>query len=325
MKYEVNRFWVKSVFRLLKSKGLVCSDLDRIVNVNSSDGVRGLTEAQCSQFIYLANEKYPIERILSESVRYGKITDYYMIGLLLSSHVNSYELLYNTEFLRRYIMHGLEVKKTESTNSLSIQYTPPTGADFSICYIMLHFLMYAANRISENCGHFEVDRISYDGISYCSNNNWKDSIVKESYRKGHSIELHLRRVNNSLDVIEKSDIYEKLWAMMVRDDRYILSKSISDKVLWLAYQNIENPKFNHVWVAQELGMSERKLQKCLKDQGTSYRELLDQVRKDLSEKYLTEDHYSVTQTGLKLGYTATSNFIRAYKRWWGHSPLAKAS
>ena len=67
-------------------------------------------------------------------------------------------------------------------------------------------------------------------------------------------------------------------------------------------------------------MSGRTLRRQLSVLGTSYRQLLDQVRSDLARQYLENSNMSVEQVAQLLGYTETTNFRRAFKRWLGVSP-----
>jgi AraC-like DNA-binding protein len=73
-------------------------------------------------------------------------------------------------------------------------------------------------------------------------------------------------------------------------------------------------------VADSLAISGRTMRRQLSTLGTSYRELLDQVRSDLAQQYLQNSNLRVEQVGLLLGYTETTNFRRAFKRWLGVSP-----
>ena len=73
-------------------------------------------------------------------------------------------------------------------------------------------------------------------------------------------------------------------------------------------------------VADVLAMSGRTLRRQLSALGSSYRQLLDQVRSDLARQYLENSNMSVEQVAQLLGYTETTNFRRAFKRWLGVSP-----
>ena len=56
--------------------------------------------------------------------------------------------------------------------------------------------------------------------------------------------------------------------------------------------------------------------------GTSYRELLQQVRRDLAIQHLQQRTVSVTDLALQLGYAEIAVFSRHFKRWTGLSPKA---
>lgn len=73
-------------------------------------------------------------------------------------------------------------------------------------------------------------------------------------------------------------------------------------------------------MATSFGMSERSLRRKLVDEGMSFRDLLDLVRKDMCKLYLMEDTRSLGEIALLLGYSDLSAFTRAYKNWTGLPP-----
>lgn len=73
-------------------------------------------------------------------------------------------------------------------------------------------------------------------------------------------------------------------------------------------------------IAGKLNISSRSLQNKLDALNTSYQDVLDQTRKDLALKYIENDHTSVSEITYLLGFSDTSNFTRAFKRWLGCSP-----
>jgi AraC-like DNA-binding protein len=72
--------------------------------------------------------------------------------------------------------------------------------------------------------------------------------------------------------------------------------------------------------ASNLGMSARTLSRRLAEDGTTYQQVLDTLREKLAKEYFSRGGSSVTQIALKLGYTDSSNFAKAFKRWTGLSP-----
>ncbi|UZE96524.1 AraC family transcriptional regulator [Alkalimarinus alittae] len=75
-------------------------------------------------------------------------------------------------------------------------------------------------------------------------------------------------------------------------------------------------------IAGALNMSARTLQRKLKERGCSYKQLLDDVRKQLAEFYLTEARVSMSEIAFLVGYQEQSSFNHAFKVWNGLSPTA---
>lgn len=73
-------------------------------------------------------------------------------------------------------------------------------------------------------------------------------------------------------------------------------------------------------IARQLAMSERTLQRRLKDERTTFAALVDEVRTDLAKMYLADEKLAVFEVAFLLGYSEPSAFNRAFKRWLGKSP-----
>ena len=73
-------------------------------------------------------------------------------------------------------------------------------------------------------------------------------------------------------------------------------------------------------VARELYMSSRKLQRQLRSDDTTFTTLLNEIRQDLAQRYLREQDISLTEIAFLLGFSESSAFSRAFKRWMGVSP-----
>lgn len=75
-------------------------------------------------------------------------------------------------------------------------------------------------------------------------------------------------------------------------------------------------------VARSLNMSVRTLRRRLTEAGTSYRDLLDEVRHALAEELLSTTPLSVSDVAIRLGYAEAASLIYAFKRWSGTTPAA---
>ncbi|GAB3888766.1 AraC family transcriptional regulator [Spirosoma agri] len=75
-------------------------------------------------------------------------------------------------------------------------------------------------------------------------------------------------------------------------------------------------------VADRLAMGVRTLQLHLKEEGTTYQQLLDEIRKDLAIQHLREQNLSTTDIAYLLGFAEPSVFFRSFKKWTGVTPGA---
>lgn len=73
-------------------------------------------------------------------------------------------------------------------------------------------------------------------------------------------------------------------------------------------------------VAESLHVSTRTLKRQLAQQGTSYSEILDDIREQKALLLLARSDLSVEQVADRLGYSDVANFTRAFKRWTGLTP-----
>ncbi|MCG8673727.1 MAG: AraC family transcriptional regulator [Pseudomonadales bacterium] len=73
-------------------------------------------------------------------------------------------------------------------------------------------------------------------------------------------------------------------------------------------------------MATTLSMSPRTLMRKLKEEGSSYQDVLDDVRKEYAIWYLTKTDMTIDEVCESLGYMDASNFSRTFKRWIGTTP-----
>lgn len=72
--------------------------------------------------------------------------------------------------------------------------------------------------------------------------------------------------------------------------------------------------------AAVLHIDPRTLRRQLATEGTSYRELTDEVRTLMADELLHRAHLTVAEVARRLGYHDAAGFTRAYKRWTGTTP-----
>jgi AraC-like DNA-binding protein len=73
-------------------------------------------------------------------------------------------------------------------------------------------------------------------------------------------------------------------------------------------------------IAAQLGMSERTLQRRLREEGTSFKEILDETRHYLARELLRNTQLPLAEVADQLGFTEPSAFYRAFKKWEACTP-----
>jgi AraC-like DNA-binding protein len=105
--------------------------------------------------------------------------------------------------------------------------------------------------------------------------------------------------------------------------RYLAELNRSDLVMRVKVALIEGLPSGHVskeQVSESLGVSLRTLQRRLHDEGTGFKQLLDETRRELADGYIKNPQVSLGEITYLLGFSEASNFSRAFKRWTGNSP-----
>lgn len=67
-------------------------------------------------------------------------------------------------------------------------------------------------------------------------------------------------------------------------------------------------------------LTPRTLHRRLLEEGTSFKEILEEVRHTLAVEHLKAGHLTIGEIAYTLGYTDLANFRRAFKRWTGTPP-----
>lgn len=75
-------------------------------------------------------------------------------------------------------------------------------------------------------------------------------------------------------------------------------------------------------VARQLHMSSQTLRRHLREEGGSFQQLKDHLRRDLAIYHLGRDELSIQNIAEQLGFSEPSAFHRAFKKWTSLTPGA---
>ena len=96
--------------------------------------------------------------------------------------------------------------------------------------------------------------------------------------------------------------------------------SVRSRVEDVLIKLLPHGRANALEVARQLGMSRRTLTRALSGEGTSFSEVLEQLRGAFATRYLRERELPVSQIAWLLGYREISSFSHACRRWTGMTP-----
>ncbi|MFT6915760.1 MAG: AraC-like DNA-binding protein [Motiliproteus sp.] len=104
---------------------------------------------------------------------------------------------------------------------------------------------------------------------------------------------------------------------IVRFDRQDIVNQVSNTLVELLPQG--EPGMAEI--ASKLMMSSRTLQRKLNNHDTSFKQLLEAVRKQIAIQYIRQTHIPIGEISYRLGFAHINNFSRAFKRWTGITPI----
>ncbi|MFL9457743.1 MULTISPECIES: AraC family transcriptional regulator [Nostocales] len=140
-----------------------------------------------------------------------------------------------------------------------------------------------------------------------------DCSVDELVLDGELLQLPLLKADPGLDAILNRHVKE-LIARLPKSNTFV------DSVHWAISEGFRCGDVGMEAIAKRLSYTPRTFQRKLKESGTSYTDLLDRMRHQLSVHYLQEAPIAISEIAFLLGFSESSAFHRAFKRWTGTSP-----
>jgi AraC-like DNA-binding protein len=97
---------------------------------------------------------------------------------------------------------------------------------------------------------------------------------------------------------------------------------MSQSVRTIARQLLPTGAVSREMIAAQFNIHPKTLQRRLADEGTTFYELIDGMRRDTAEHYLRDTDIDLSHLTRELGYTEQSVLTRSCKRWFGIGPAA---
>ncbi len=187
----------------------------------------------------------------------------------------------------------------------------------SLLFGAIHFLSLFSKKIAENCEVF-VDWA--DAQNYKSVDLGQITIHFNQQRNGLRFPKHYllcKNPNADQTAFQQALLYcENDKLKLLKEATRDLQKSIRSELLYKA----GNAYPTLPMIAQRLNMSERTIKRHLQAQGTTFLQILAEVRFNQAKKLLQQPQYSIQDVAALVGYEEATNFIRAFKKMFGETP-----
>jgi AraC-like DNA-binding protein len=126
-------------------------------------------------------------------------------------------------------------------------------------------------------------------------------------------DLEVVNARRDEDVLSVLTDFVRVDALPARTDISGLVKGVLRRSLGTGEISVEA-------VAEEMGVHKRTLQRRLQENGSTFADLLDEVRADVAKHYVATGHLPLTSVAFLLGFSDQSAFNHAFRRWFRCSP-----
>lgn len=127
------------------------------------------------------------------------------------------------------------------------------------------------------------------------------------------LDLPVRGGDPTLGILLERHAADLLARLPQRDD-------VQSRLKAVLFSKIYNELPGMEETAKNLGMSARTLQRALQTEGTTYQNVLDDVRRDMAMEHLRDPQRTISEIAFLVGFVEVGAFTRAFKRWTGENP-----
>lgn len=156
----------------------------------------------------------------------------------------------------------------------------------------------------------------------------EDPVLLTSYTNIFGVDVHFNQSANGLRIREdKLDLplpqaNEQLLQMLLDHATKLMSEMTQNQRMTDQVKNLlrlmlkQQPPSSEV-IAEKLGVSSRTLQRKLAEEGTHYKDVLNDLRLELAVYFLKNTDLSLENIAYELGYRESRSFYRSFKQWTG--------
>lgn len=322
--------WARLVFAAMAHNGVAVTPILAKANISGSaleDGNGRLPAISVYQAWYLAQEQQSMPMLALDIAPFVTAGSFHALGFGMAASANLSQALKRFQRYARVMASQLEVSFTEHDQyaRLQLEASPlvithaqtELGLDdkhldsFRLCALTT-FIALLRTVAGQHLPILEAG----SPVANTALRAWLDAPLKRSEQfylvfDRHALPTALHSSNSVLATVQ-DNVVESYLRLFIGDIR----AQVASEVLAL----LASSDCTLTNVAKRLQTSERLLQRRLLASGSSFREVVDEVRFDVAKRLLSKRDLTVLEVGLRLGFSDAANFTRAFKRWSGLSP-----
>ncbi len=257
----------------------------------------------------------------SEAARYLDAEAFGLLGFVLASSSTLRDAIGRFCRYARLICDELSIALVERGDAAAIVYvldeTPHVPALFEMAFTHLVHTAKLGTRGAFQATHIVLrHRVAHPALSRVLGAEVALGGVEDAvYCDRRALDMRLRGDNPALlDILEAHA--DHVLAERPKEQDLLANVRVAVRVLL----PLGEPSL--ATVAARLGLGERTLQRRLRSAGVTFRALVDDVRREHAVAQLAMPGVSVAEVAFSLGFSGTSAFHHAFRRWTGLSPSA---
>lgn len=324
--------WIPAVLRCLKHYGLQKEEAIQLAGIDrtklyEADARFNIHDTHQLMQLLQQHVQRPVPGI--ELAKFSDQTTFGALAFALNASGSIREALQRLSRFTPAISTVIQFSTEAQSNGLAVyikegmQATQTSRATFDFCLaIVTVFLRQKGGRIASPIQvmfkHQDdpESRVVYEGFYGCKlafNSEHYGLLVPHDALDAPILTPHSSETRASFD------------ELLLKAVEKVQQSPLVTQVLDLIVQGLPNGEPSLEDIASQLNISGRTLQRRLKKEDLLFKTLVDEGRKYLSQQYLKKDGYNVTETAYLLGFSDTSSFSRAYRRWFNQSPTESTS
>ena len=126
---------------------------------------------------------------------------------------------------------------------------------------------------------------------------------------------------NNQPILRADPLLKEILTRQIEQIKIDESMDIRSQVEPLIRRSLQSQRYQIDRVAKHLSLHPRTLQRKLKDAGMNYSKIVEDIRKDVATERLKNSNITIMQLSDYLGYNDNTAFTRAFKKWFGETPV----